>query len=220
MKLFIHPLAARQLYPATYPEPCVGSMIREETGEEDAEATRLLELVRAAIVATEFPANGQGFLPLPDEAKGLIMSGAAQVPGELCPKGTDFVVRVHRGEPVLVLERNQLSDEALRPAFVAAIVYTKAAFGADPETTAGDVAAMEAAEATHALITVVATKGPKPPVSTHRFVRNLAGGNAKYRQLLKTDEHILEVGAPGLLNALEVEVKTIVAYEKRWMTVG
>jgi len=54
-------------------------------------------------------------------------------------------------------------------------VYTRDAYVADPDITPEDIQAL--GDSTHVIIAVLASSGPSAPLTPHRFVHNLAGGN-------------------------------------------
>ena len=218
MKLFIHPLAAAQLHPEEVDDDVVGT-IACNSGLDD-EPQRLVWLIEQAIKSYAFPSNGQGFIPLPEEALELVLAGCAAVTPET--PADAFVVRMHRGERVTVLDRHGDDRLDLRPEFVAAIVYTLAAFEVDGDTTPEEWEQVVGSGAEHVLITLIASKGPRPQPSSHRLVRNIAGGNAKYRQMLEEYEeaHGRPMTGKELLDVIEKGCKATVAYEKEWCTVG
>ena len=190
MTMFIHPIAAAQ-----FEGTAVGTVVRDDVA--------LLGLIGEAIASFSFPANGQGFILLPDSARPAVTAGVAPRAGK---KADDYRVREHRGEMVAVLRRDRIAAVDLDPDGVAAIVYTREGFLADPETTPQEAAAFVAAGHTHALITVLGFGGPKAPLTSHRFVRNLSGRNAAY--------------ANKSAEALREEAAAIVAYEEEWCVVG
>lgn len=190
MSMFIHPIAQAQFLGTA-----VGTVVRDEIA--------LLGLIWEAVRGTVFPENGQGFLLLPADATAAVTAGVAPRLGK---KADDYRVREHRGEMVAVLRRDRIGAVALDPDGVAAIVYTAAGFLADPETTPQEAAAFVAAGHEYCLITVLGFGGPKAPLTSHRFVRNLSGRNAAY--------------ADKSAEALRAEATAIVAYEEEWCVVG
>lgn len=58
-------------------------------------------------------------------------------------------------------------------------MYTREAYLADPEVIADptEFARISESEATHVLVSILASAGPESPVTEHRFVSNLGGGN-------------------------------------------
>jgi hypothetical protein len=128
------------------------------------------------------------------------------LPGEVSRKGlhpTVYKAIEHRGEMILAADRNRVELGA--PTAVYVIVYTAAAFMADTPISDEEKAAFEAVGYTHCLIVSLAVKGP-PALSSHRFVRNLAGGNAAYAA--KTKEDLVE------------EAVATEAYEREWIVVA
>lgn len=152
-----------------------------------------------AIAGFEFPADRQGFVPLP-EATTFVSCGVARRP-ELTLE--DYIVREYRGTTALFARRGKAAPaESL-----AAIVYTRDAYLADPEVDEAE--AERIGDAEFVLVAILASVGPKPPVGSHRFVRNLAGANRAYSP---------EQGYT-LDKAIE-EAKAIVKYENDWITVA
>lgn len=87
----------------------------------------------------------------------------------------DYKPRFYRGQMELFLKR----EFAILAESCSIIVYTRAAYLADPQVMSDpeEVAKVEQTDFTHFLVTVIAAAGPRSPVSPHRFVQNLAGGN-------------------------------------------
>ena len=195
MSLFIYKIALDQL--------------RGEAVGTVAESPYIQELIEKAIESFDFPESGQGYVKLPAGACEMVLSGVAPVPNPLRP--VDFCVRIHRGELQHVLSRSGMiakrnPDAYLTPDWVAAIVYTAEAFQEDPELTEEEKREFDYEGHSHALITLLSGKGPKAPVSSRRFVRNLAGGNAAYNDMS--------------LEEIKALAKEIVEYERSWVTVG
>ena len=161
-----------------------------------------MQSLEAALEGSEFPENGQGFEVLPDTARNAVTSGVAMRTDD----PADYRVVEHRGEVILVLDRTRLSLEQRVPDSVAAIVYTAEAVLADPEVSAEDKAYFQENPDDLYLVAVLASRGPRPPLSSHRFTRNLAGGNAKHLSA-SADE-------------LRAEAKEIAEYERTWCVVG
>lgn len=102
-------------------------------------------------------------------ALGYVSAGVGRNRGR---SADDYVVREHRGRMGAFLKRQYAAPvESL-----AVVVYTKAAYAADPEVNPDEIAAMDD-NVTHVVVAVLATAGPNPPLSPYRFVSNLAGGN-------------------------------------------
>jgi hypothetical protein len=147
----------------------------------------------------QFPANGQGFVTLP-EAVPLVSCGVARR-RDIPLSG--YVVRAWRGEVDLFASRRY----AAKADSVHVVVYKGDVYRADPQVSAEE--AERVRDAAYVIVAVLATVGPKPPLSSHRFVRNLAGGNQKYS---------IESGYS--LEAAIEEARQIVEYEKDWITVS
>ncbi len=187
MNIHIHALAQAQLSGTA-----VGTIVTD--------VPRFRVLLEEAVSKAAFPDNGQGFIPLPPEARKIATSGVALRTED--PKR--FVHRLHRGVVGSFLRRDLLADEDLSPDSVLALVYTQAAFMADPQVT--DEMKSEAGDSSHVLITVLASKGPPPQLSPERFIANLAGGNNE--QLAMTGDQI------------RAQAKLVDQYARTWCVVG
>lgn len=186
--------------------PIVTAFAQASVGAKVLDRGVFLRFLEAAVASYNFEIQrvpGQGVVPMPREAFATLTSGVARREG-LVPN--DYVVREYREETLLFARRGK----AAAVESLAAVVYTRAAYLADPEVSGNPAMAGVAGEdVTHVLVTILATVGPKPPVSSHRFVRNLGGGNRAY--------------APDAGYTLETAIadaKAIVAYEKEWITVA
>lgn len=168
---------------------CIGTKVAVE------DAFQLILL--ATLEKYEWPENGQGFIPLPDAEK-YVFSGDCE---RASLASRDYIVRQWRGEMMMFAKRREQ-----RATFCAAIVYTAEAYFADPQVDAEERARLEGA--THVLVAVLGSRGPKPTLSSSRFVRNLAGGNASYAADKKSIEDLVN------------EAKGIVAYEMEWAVVA
>jgi hypothetical protein len=118
---------------------------------------------------------GQHFVMLPESATALVSAGVAlreTIPSTPGHAVLGYVVREHRGRVDVFARR----EYAARATGVAAVVYTLAAYLADPDVTEEE--AREIPEGTsHVIVAVLAFAGPKAPLSPYRLVANLAGGN-------------------------------------------
>lgn len=85
----------------------------------------------------------------------------------------DYVVRAHRESVKLYLKR----AFAARADSVSAVVYTKEAYLIDPDITDEEAKRINQDNCSHVLVAVLASAGPKMPLTSGRFVHNLAGGN-------------------------------------------
>ena len=115
--------------------------------------------------------SGQHFVRMPAEAFATVSTGD----GLHTHNPDDYVVRNHRGEVGLFLKRNH----ALPCTFLAVVVYTKAAYLADPDVgeVPGEEEKIRNSDCSHVIVAVIAASGPASPLSPHRLVYNLAGGN-------------------------------------------
>ncbi|MFN8389827.1 MAG: hypothetical protein U0136_06020 [Bdellovibrionota bacterium] len=167
-------------------------------------------LLNAAVAGHDFTAEdaskgivrGQGFVMLPAETIDFVVSGV----GRHTHDPDDYVVRKHRGAVGLFLRR----DKAEPATGVAAVVYTREAYLADPDVLqdSEELARVTASDASHVLVAVLAFAGPKATVGFERFVKNLAGGNNSYQPGNTTHE------------ALVTEAQKVVEYHDTWCTVA
>lgn len=151
-----------------------------------------------ALASFNMPANGQSFIPLMGGICEAVYSGDDTRDG-LTAKS--IVVKEWRGELMMFARRR-----ALPATFVAAIVYTREAYFADPEVDEAE--RVRLGDATHVLVALLGIRGPKPGLSSMRFVRNLAGGNVSFAPGQRSYEDFVTM------------VKEIVAYETSWITVA
>ena len=134
---------------------------------EPAEFRAALETALASYTTVD-KIEGQHFVMLPESAVPLVSAGVARrdrIPG---PEG--YLVRGHRGRYDAYARR----EYAAEATGVAVVVYTRAAYLADPDYTPEEVVPEGA---THVIVAVLAFAGPKPALSPYRLVHNLAGGN-------------------------------------------
>lgn len=118
-----------------------------------------------------------------------------------------FRVRMHRGEPIVCLKREQFTTPELKVSTLACIVYTKQQMLDDPQVTPEDKAEIESGGFEYGLVTFIPSAHDEPAaVSSHRFVRNLAGGNADYEN--KSTESLIK------------ECLDIINVEQEYMRVG
>jgi len=175
-------------------------------GTKVLDPTRLTDLICDAIVTYDFASQripGQGFLMLPDAAREMVSAGV----GPRSNRADDYVTRFWRDHVGCYLRRKF----AAAVDGVAAIIYTKDAYIADPDVQA-DAAEMLRITTpgpgcpTHVLVAVLAFAGPKPPLSPGRFVANLAGGNRE-AQVWSGDE-------------IRAKAKDIIDYNSAWSVVA
>lgn len=142
-------------------------------GTKVTDERSFLAVAAKAIAGHDFASDrvpGQGFIQCP-EAMPFVSAGV----GRNTTDPYDYVVRLHRGETQLFLRR----EKAVATEGCALVVYTREAYLADPDVQndAEELRRVEASNATHVLIAVLAFAGPKAPLSPQRLVANLAGGN-------------------------------------------
>jgi hypothetical protein len=133
-----------------------------------------LDLVERAVEAhdtTHDAVPGQHYLELPPSACKLVSCGV----GPRSPRPEDYVVRVHRGRVEAFLKR----EHASRCASVAVVVYERLAYLASPDLGDEEATRVGRSDCTHVLVAVLASSGVPSPLSPHRLVANLAGGNAE-----------------------------------------
>lgn len=187
MNIYMHPIAAQQTSTTA-----IGTFVQKPMALHAA--------IMKALETYEMPENGQGFVSLPEDSWSCVLPGVAR----RTTNPEDYVNRSHRGKVGQFLRRDKVALPALDG--VAAIVYTAEAFLADPQTSDEEKAAFVEAGFTHCWVTTLAFAGPKPPVTSWRFVVNLAGGNAAYAD--KTVEDLV------------AEAQAIEAYESEWCVVA
>jgi hypothetical protein len=159
-----------------------------------------LELLKERIVAFDWSScrqEGQAYIDLP----GAHLWVSAGV-GRRSMNPEDYVVRRYRESVKLYLNR----AFAARATSVAAIVYTKNAYLADPDVEKEESKRIEEDGPTHILVAVLSSAGPKNPLTPNRFVHNLAGGNKE--ALLWTADEIRE------------KAKEIKEYYNEWCVVS
>jgi hypothetical protein len=151
---------------------------------------------------------GQHFIPLTGEVLTSVSAGVGLRKGR---KPEDFLVREHRGVIGCYLRRGfAASVDGL-----AVIVYTALAYLNDPEVKANEAEVKrvnrlldetDGLTPSYVIVAVLASAGPKPPLSPGRFVANLSGGN-KEAATWSADE----------IRSKAVEVK---AYDDTWCVVA
>jgi hypothetical protein len=112
---------------------------------------------------------GQHFIVLPPAIFPSVSAGD----GAKTMEPNDYVVRIHRGEPQMFLRRERVGQVN----FLACVVYTRAAYMADPEVLEDEAEEARIGDASHVIVAVIASSGPRAPLTPERFVKNLAGKN-------------------------------------------
>ncbi len=159
--------------------------------------------VEAAVAKHDFSAEstpGQAFLSLSPDATYCVSAGV----GKRTTNEEDYIARAHRGQVGLFLKRSKAASTEK----VAVIVYTKAAYLADPDVqkNADELARAEASDKDFFLVAVLAFAGPKSQHSPFRFAANLAGGNND-ALTMSADE-------------IRAWAKDVVAYDLEWCVVA
>jgi hypothetical protein len=166
----------------TKADPFVWDILAKAVGEHDPSKDR---------------APGQHFVLLPETALSHVSAGVGRRTENPC----DYVVRVWRGRCEAFLRR----EKAEKATGVACVVYTREAYGADPDVTAEEQAQL--GDATHVLVAVLAFAGPGgSPPAPWTFVRNLAGANRE--EMLMTDDEIRS------------KAKAVAEYHAEWCVVA
>jgi len=152
-------------------------------GSKVTDAAAFLAELEEAVAAFDFGAcdvPGQGFLPLPS-ALPYVSAGE----GRRTQDPADYVAALHRGEVGLYLRRARAAEAES----CACVVYTAEAYLRDPDVLQepDEQERVRASGATHVLVAVLVSAGPRAPLTPGRLVANLAGGNRE-AQLWTADE--------------------------------
>ena len=143
-------------------------------GSKVTNSIEFCDLLIAAIQnhdTTKDRAPGQHFIVLP-EAKRFVSAGD----GPKSQNADDYIIRSHREGPKMFLKRSCAGEVN----FLAVVVYTREAYIADPDMTPEELETLDP-WATHFIVAVIASSGPKGTLTPYRFVHNLAGGNNEYK---------------------------------------
>lgn len=170
-------------------------------GSRVEDPAAFLDVLSKAVMDYDFTQGkvpGQGFVHLGDRVNSFVSAGV----GKRVDDPSAYVVQTHRGRCTAYLKRTY----AEKVTGCACIVYTMDAYKGDPEVSAEEVASLEATEATHVLVAVLAFAGPESPLSPFRFTSNLAGGN-KEAQVWTADE-------------IRAKAKEIYDYDTEWCAVA
>lgn len=180
-------------------------------GSKVTNARLFVSVLREAIKVHDFAADripGQGFIEIPD-AIPFVSCGV----GRPSSDPNHYVLREHRGHVSAYLKR-----EFAAPAeSCAAVVYTEAAYFADPDVTAEETERVKTQVSLsqdigghigeiYVVVAVMASAGPSSSLSAHRFTANLAGGNRE-AQVCTADE-------------IRAKAREIVDYENKWTTIA
>ncbi len=153
--------------------PIVSAFGEKTIGSKVIDQASFLQFVVAGIETHDTVSDrepGQHKIELPAEAADIVSAGV----GKNTNNPDDYVIRAHRGKVNTYLKR----EMAKRATSVAAIVYTREAYLNDPDVSSSSWFCQAVANGeTHVLIAVLASAGPESPLTTQRFVKNLADGN-------------------------------------------
>ena len=141
---------------------------------------------------------GQHFIPMPFEAFETVSAGV----GHRTENPEDYVLRLYRGKVETYLKRGK----AAAVESLAAIVYISEAYLSDPDVKSKEAERIKNSGATHVLVAILASAGPKAPLSPHRLVHNLAGGNREAEQWSAEE--------------IRSKAKESKAYHDQWRTVA
>lgn len=154
-------------------------------------------------------AHGQHYIVMPDEAKHTVSAGD----GLRTSNVEDYVIRSHREGPKMFLRR-EFAGEVQN---LAVVVYTKQAYLIDPDYDGSE----DVGDCTHVIVAVLASSGPKAPVTPFRFVHNLAGGNNSYKRPERVSDSPMMVSAfERHLSWLESTAKDVLEYWSKYSVVS
>ena len=149
--------------------PAVGSVVTHPR--------LFLKALTTAVAAFDFNAETNEHVDTTGQGGVFLPEGIPHVSAGVGPRSKDvsrYVLRDWRGEVKPYLKR----EHAAPVESLLVIVYTVAAYLADPQVDGSERAEIEAGGATHVIVAVLANAGPKAPAySPGRLVANLAGGN-------------------------------------------
>lgn len=155
----------------------VGSRVRP-----GREATLRAKLEMALDLA-KFGDNGKAFAVMTESVYDDLVSGDVSKTGR---KFDDLRLREWRGQPVVCVRREAVSDDDQRPKFVMAIFYSIETYLADPETkgdtkeTAHVLERLRDDKPEAVLVALIASRGPSPALGPFRLAANLAGSNSDF----------------------------------------
>jgi hypothetical protein len=180
--------------------------------------------LEAAIAGCTFPAAGQAIVALPVSAYEAVSAGVRRVEhlGQ-----EDFVVRKHRGHWGLYARRPQLGDVPTAVTDLSCVVYTKAAYLADPDLTAPERERVLYADPEYVLVAVLASASvSRSPLPIWTLVHNIAGGNNAFipessKGPMKLVDHGKVVSADlALLAHFIAQAKASEEYWRDWAIVA
>ena len=145
-------------------------------GTRVLEADAFNEAVAAAVAVhddSKSATPGQHFIVLAPETFSLVSGGVGLREGH---GPEDYVVREHRGVMGIYLKR----EFAAPVESLAAVVYTREAYLSDPEAAALNE---DMGNATHVIVAVLASAGPKAPRTPARLLDAIGGANNEFSWL-------------------------------------
>lgn len=178
------------------------SAFNEKTvGSKVVSRTYFMACLKEAIENAKFD-NGVCVVPC-DDATVACTSGVAK---RSTVPFNGYIGREHRGEVILCAMRVYASETKS----VSVVVYEKDRYVKESQVSKDEADRVEASGADYVIIAVIASAGEGPsPLTSHRFVRNLAGGN---KDFAPENGYTLE-------KAIE-KAKEITAYEQEWIVVA
>lgn len=178
------------------------SAFNEKTvGSKVVSRTYFMACLEEAIGKAKFD-NGMCVVPVND-ATVAVASGVAK---RSTVPFNGYVGREHRGEVILCAMRVYASETKS----VSVVVYTAARYHKESQVSHDEAQRVVASGAQYVIVAVLASAGEGPsPLTSHRFTRNLAGGNKDYSP---ENGYTLE-------KAIQ-QAKEITAYEQEWIVVA
>jgi len=191
-------------------------------------AEEFLASLDAALAAHDVSADrtpGQHFVQLPIEAHSYVGCGV----GRRTANPEDYVLREWRGVVSAFLRREAASTSDS----LAAIVYTREAYHADPEVDEAEKA--RTAEASHIVVAVLAAAGPRPPRGPARLLAAIGGENNEFSWLgadlsgaleLASGTHRAKCSLSAVaelqerMQALVADAAASVEYDREWCVVA
>ena len=124
--------------------------------------------------AKGLPENGQMFVIMPNAIPHVEAGDAA-----LADVGS-FTALDWRGRILPFGVRSSVSRDRRAPKFLATVLYTKAAYTADPDVQKDLDAGKIVEIGDYVIVAVIATVAPQAPLGSYALVHNIGGGNAAF----------------------------------------
>jgi hypothetical protein len=199
MGFVFHDIAAAQ-----FEGYAIGTVVKPECRQKLSETIQVSIVVANISNAGLFGEEGQAVIPLGVETIDWIIPGVAQrkLAGDM------YKLAYHRGEYIVVMDRQKAVDEDLLPeiAHVSAVVYNAKGVLEDPQVEDGHRKHFTDNPDDFLLVTLLTGTDSPPELSSHRLVRNMAGGNIKYLNMSASE--------------LRDEATRTVTFEQNWIIVG